>query len=152
MSFVLLLFNGLYMPCVAESTRINFFNIAPIPCVNGSFAIKSGGDLFFGILISIAIILVTFLVGRYFYKAGKAENTSANLKMNRLVKTSAILFFASILIILLVSSLSRMGCGNHPCDLPSLTILIFGVFPAMIMSGIAIILLIVHWLKNRGLK
>ena len=77
---------------------------------------------------------------------------SANLKMNKFVKIAVILFVASILIILLVSSFAGIGCGNKVCDLPGLTVLVFGVLPAMIMSGIAIILLIIHWLKNRGLK
>ena len=149
-AFVSLLFNGVYMQCVAESIRISLFKAVSIPCVNGSLAITE--DLFFGILISIAIILITFLVGRYLYKVGKSENISANLKMNKFVKIAVILFIASILIILLVSSFAGMGCGNKVCDLPGLTVLVFGVLPAMIMSGIAIILLIIHWLKNRGLK
>lgn len=136
-SFVSLFYNGLYID-------------------RDTGSIKTDQDLFFGILISIAIILATFFIGKYLYKIGKAEKTSTNLKMNKFVKIAAILFVASILIIPLSYFAVSVLCESPICYdddwVMPVYILVFGVGSAMIMSGVAIILLIIHWLKNRGLK
>ena len=135
-AFVSLFYNGLY---IDRDTGV----------------IKTDQELTLGILISITIILVTFFIGKYFYKIGKIEKTSTNLKIDKLIKIAVILFVASILIIpLSFFAVSVLLCeGSSMCDGWGLMfVFAFGVVPAMIMSGIAIILLIIHWLKNRGLR
>lgn len=128
-SFISLFFNGLY---IDRYTRI----------------IKINPDLSFGILISITIILTTFFIGKYLYKTGKIEKTSTNLKINKFVKIAVILFVASILIIPVLFFVTFIIAGPSMGDGWALMyVFAFGVVPAMIMSGIAIILLIIHWYK-----
>lgn len=136
-SFISLFFNGLYVDRFTGE-------------------IKTDSELPFGILLSVAIILVTFFIGRYFYKTSKIEKTSANFKMNKLVKIAPILFVVSILIIPLSYFAVSVLCESSFCyddgRIAPVFIFVFGVGSAMIMSGVAIILLIIHWLKNRGYR
>ena len=140
---VLAKYFGLFLIVGAIGILFYSFLIAKLSSVNG-------GGPFSVILIPIPAILATFFIGRYFYNIGSIEKNSENLGI-KFIKIAAILFIVSILIISISFFITLMIFGPSMGDGWALMLVFFfGIVPAMAMSGIAIILLVIHWLKNRA--
>jgi len=97
---LILIVGGIVGPVVSL-----FFNGISIHPNTRSLIINDRKELFLGIFASITITgLITFLIGKYFYKAG----ASVNSKMNKVIKTTlslSLLVFLTIFILFLVASI-----------------------------------------------
>ena len=114
-----------------------------------SFAYDGFGIGIFYVPIA-TLILIIFFAGKHFYKIGNVGENLKNSKTNILTKTSLIFFVASLLMGIISYIIVHVVYDVCLEDCRNINNIIF--VSTVIMLALAIILLIIHWLKNRNLK
>jgi len=98
-----------------------------------------GEILIAGVLGSIAILLLFLAPGRYYLKLKE---------MNKLTNASVILILIGVVLILLSIIFMLFMCYPNCDGYDSLTVLFLGMFPALALYFVAIILLIVNRVRR----
>jgi hypothetical protein len=108
-------------------------------------------DYYYDLLVSgfgvAALILIFgFLPGVYYYKLSKRKKQEKSISISGWLALVALVIFIIIQVIIQYQVYVKgvydgLGLG--------LFLLFFGIWPGGILYGIALIILIVHWIKNR---
>ena len=101
-------------------------------------------EIGFGIFPAL-IFVFSFFPGKFFLKVGDNK-----IKENKLITSSLVLVIIGIGLAILTLLIAFMSCPLVSCDLFSIAmIVLLGTVPAVIIYGVAVILLIINWFKNK---
>lgn len=97
----------------------------------------------FAFIWTILAAIILFYTGSFFWKLGKGK-----INENKLIKSSLILAIIGIVFFVLAGILTII-CLVSSGDAMCLLGMLLGLFPFLVLYGIAVLLLIINWFKSR---
>ena len=132
------------------ATILSLYSNTYINIVYFSQGMLNNNDAFYeigaGLLISILTLTLSLFPGRYYLKIADKKS-----QHNKLTNSSLILTMIGIILIVIAFFYMLIQCppSTNICDGWGVMLIFDGIFPAAVLYGIAVILLIVNKLLNK---